>query len=86
MSAEEMLPLDTARGRLADVMEELGAVAMHLREAMGCGEGGNLQGALMSAEEATEAISSGIQEMEKMVDLVARWMVWAEQKVGKEEA
>lgn len=83
MSAEEMLPLDTARGRMADVLEELGAVGMHLREAMECAEGGNQPGAIGSAEEATEAVDSAIRELEKIRDLAGRWIIWAE---GKEDA
>lgn len=81
MSAEEMLPLDTARARMADVLEELGAVALHLREAMECAESGNLQGAVMSAVEATDAIDSASQELEKMRDLAGRWIVWADGRV-----
>ena len=78
MSAEEMLPLDTARARLADVLEELGAVGLHLREAMECAEGGNVPGAILSAEEATDAVDSAFRELEKIRDLAGRWMVWAE--------
>lgn len=83
MSTEEMLPLDTARARMADVMEELGAVAMHLREAMECAEAGNLRGALVSAGDAPEVITSAMEELDKMRDLTWRWILWAE---GKEEA
>lgn len=82
MSAKKMLVLPLVRAQMADVLEELGTVAMHLREAMECAEGENLLGAMQSAEDATETMDSALRELTGMRELVGRWVLWAEGRVG----
>lgn len=75
--------LNEARRDLAEVLEEMGAVAMHLREAMDFAELGGIKAAASSVEDAQTAIDNARSELAKIRDRAGRWAVWAE---GKGEA
>lgn len=77
--------LNEARRELADVVEELGAVAMHLREAIDFAET-NLPQAVGSVEDAGEAIAAAIDQLHKINDRSGRWVVWAEGESAPEKA
>lgn len=70
--------LNEARRDLAEVLEEMGAVAMHLREAMDAGENGNASFAAACVDDAQAAIDNARTELTKIRDRAGRWAVWAE--------
>lgn len=74
--------LNEARRDITDVIEEVGAVCMHLREAMDFAETGSIPGAVASVEDAQDAIDNAIRELTKIRDRAGRWAVWAEGKEG----
>lgn len=84
------LPTDTlneARRDLADVLEEIGAVAMHLREAIDFGDSDLVSPASASVDDAQNAIDETVRQLAGIRDKVGRWAVWAEdQATGKEVA
>ena len=75
--------LNEARRDITDVVEEIGAVCTHLREAMDFAERGGIPSAVASVEDAQDAIDNAIRELTKIRDRAGRWAVWAE---GKEVA
>ena len=75
--------LNEARRDITDVVEEVGAVCMHLREAMDFADNGSVPSAVASVEDAQEAIVNAFRELTKIRDRAGRWAVWAE---GKENA
>jgi hypothetical protein len=74
--------LNEARRDLAEVLEEMGAVAMHLREAMDFADNGIMAAATASVDDAQDAIDRTICELTKIRDRSGRWAVWAEGKEG----
>lgn len=74
--------LKEARAMVADAMEEVGAVAMHLREAKDFAETNATESAVASVEDALDAIDTTIQELTKIRDKAGRWAVWAEGKAA----
>lgn len=74
--------LNEARRDLADVLEEIGAVATHLREAMDFAESNLVTPASGCVDDAQEAIDNAIRELTKIRDKAGRWAVWAEGKEG----
>lgn len=74
--------LNEARRDITDVIEEVGAVCTHLREAMDFAENGSVPAAVSSAEDAVDAIDTAIRELTKIRDKAGRWSVWAEGKEG----
>ena len=84
------LPADTlneARRDLADVLEEIGAVAMHLREAIDFADSDLVTPAAASVDDAQNAIDETVRQLAGIRDKAGRWAVWAEdQAAGKEVA
>lgn len=84
------LPTDTlneARRDLADVLEEIGAVAMHLREAIDFGEADLVSPASASVDDAQNAIDETVRQLAGIRDKAGRWAAWAEHQAnGKEVA
>lgn len=76
--------LNEARRDLAEVLEEMGAVAMHLREAMDFAELGRTASAVSSVDDAQFAIDNARTELGKIREKAGRWAVWAEGKEGAE--
>lgn len=74
-----------ARRDLAEVLEEMGAVAMHLREAMDAGENGNASFAAACVDDAQQAVDNAMAELAKIRDKAGRWAVWAESEIECEE-
>jgi hypothetical protein len=70
--------LNAARWYVADAMEEIGTLSMHLREAIECAEAGRVEFATDSLEDALEAADNAIREITKIRDRAGRWAVWAE--------
>ena len=79
--------LNEARRDLADVLEEIGAVAMHLREAIDFADSDLVSPAAASVDDAQNAIDETVRQLAGIRDKVGRWAVWAEdQAAGKEVA
>lgn len=74
--------LNEARRDIADVIEEVGAVCTHLREAMDFADSGSVPSAVASVDDALESIDTTIRELTKIRDRAGRWAVWAEGKEG----
>lgn len=74
--------LNEARRDLSDVIEEIGAVATHLREAMHFADNGGVPSATASIDDAQDAIDNAILELTKIRDKTGRWAVWAEGREG----
>lgn len=75
--------LNEARRDITEVIEEIGAVAMHLREAISFADDGNsIGGAVASVEDAQAAIDNAMSELAKIRDAAGRWAIWAEGKEG----
>ncbi len=75
--------LKEARAAVADVIEELAEVAMHLREAIDEASGGRpVTVVVASVDDAHEAIDRARAELLKIRDKAGRWAVWAEGKEG----
>jgi hypothetical protein len=74
--------LNEARRDLSDVLEEIGAVAMHLREAMEFAEAGRGSAATASVDDAQNAIDETVRQLAGIRDKAGRWAVWAEGKEG----
>jgi hypothetical protein len=75
------LPTDTlneARRDLADVLEEIGAVAMHLREAIDFADSDLVSPAAASVDDAQNAIDETVRQLAGIRDKAGRWAVWAE--------
>ena len=70
--------LNEARRDITDVIEEVGAVCTHLREAMDFAECGNKESAVASVDDAQDAIDTAIRELLKIRDKAGRWSVWVE--------
>jgi cellobiose-specific phosphotransferase system component IIA len=75
--------LNETRRDITDVVEEVGAVCTHLREAMDFADNGSMRSAVASVEDAQDAIDNAMRELTKIRDRAGRWAVWAE---GKEKA
>lgn len=69
--------LNEARRDLSDVIEEIGAVATHLREAMDFAESGGVPAASACIDDAQDAIDNAIRELTRIRDKSGRWAVWA---------
>lgn len=74
--------LNEARRDLTDVIEEVGAVSMHLREAIDLADGESIPNAEAIVDDALNAIDNAIRELLKIRDHVGRWAVWAAGKEG----
>ena len=83
MSDLELSSLKDARAMVADVIEEVGAISTHLREAVDFATRTGTLAAVSSVDDAQEAIDNAIRELFKIRDKAGRWAVWAE---GKEDA
>ena len=70
--------INEARRDITDVIEEVGAVCTHLREAMDFAECGNKESAVASVDDAQDAIDTAIRELLKIRDKAGRWSVWVE--------
>jgi ribosome-associated translation inhibitor RaiA len=75
--------LNEARRDITDVIEEVGAVCTHLREAMDFADNGSVLSAVACVDDAQAAIDNAIRELTKIRDMAGRWAVWAD---GKERA
>lgn len=76
-----------ARRDLADVLEEIGAVAMHLREAIDFIKFDLVSPASASVDDAQNAIDETVRQLAGIRDKVGRWAVWADGRAnGKEDA
>ncbi|MFZ9938221.1 MAG: hypothetical protein ACO3JG_14375 [Luteolibacter sp.] len=75
--------LQEARRQLADVMEEIGAVATLLRDAIEAAERDNLDFAAACCDDVIEANDNARDMLRRLRDLTGRWSVWAE---GREHA
>ena len=75
--------LNEARRASTDVVEEIGAVCMHLREAMDFTATGSVENAAASVDDALNAIDTTVKELLNIRDRAGRWAVWAQ---GKEKA
>lgn len=75
--------LQEARAGLAETLEEIGAVAMHLRESIEFAGKGSMPLAIDSVEDAQAAIDNAIRELTRIRDRAGRWAVWAEGKEGQ---
>lgn len=83
MSNLDTSMLKDARAAVADVLEELAEVAMHLREAIDSASGGRpVPVVVASVDDAHEAIDRASSELLKIRDRCGRWAVWAEGKEG----
>lgn len=78
--------LNESRRDLAEVLEEMGAVAMHLREAMDAADTGNVSFAAACVDDAQAAVDNAIAELAKIRDAAGRWAVWAESGLDSENA
>jgi hypothetical protein len=74
--------LREARAQVADLLEEVGAVSHHLREAIDFAEHSGPLAASASVNDARWAIDKAIAELTKIRDKAGRWAVWAEGKEG----
>jgi hypothetical protein len=72
--------LNEARRDMTDVLEEIGAACLHLREAMDFSENGSVPSATGSVDDALVAIDRAIEEIRKVRDRAGRWAVWADGK------
>ena len=70
--------LNEARRDMTDVIEEIGAACLHLREAMDFAENGSKGPATGSVDDALDAIDRAIEEIHKVRDRAGRWAVWAD--------
>lgn len=82
MSDLELSSLKEARAMVADVIEEVGAIGTHLREALDFATRTGPLAAASSVDDAQEAIDNAIRELFKIRDKAGRWAVWAEGKEG----
>ena len=78
--------LNKSRRDLVEVLEEMGAVAIHLREAMDAAETGNALFAAVCVGDAQAAADNAIAELAKIRDAAGRWAVWAESGLDSENA
>lgn len=74
--------LNEARRDISDVVEEIGAICTHVREAMDFAARDSVRSAVVCVEDAQEAIDTAILELTKIRDKAGRWAVWAEGKEG----
>ena len=70
--------LNEARRDMTDVIEEIGAACLHLREAMDFAENGSKGSATGSVDDALDAIDTAINAIHRVRDRAGRWAVWAE--------
>ena len=71
-------PLQKARLRPLDTIEELGALSMHLREALDSSESPFLSNTIECANDATQAIDNAITELRRTRSIISNWTVAAE--------
>jgi hypothetical protein len=76
--------LNEARRDISEVVEEIGAVCMHLREAMDYADNGSAQPAVESVDDAQNAIDTAIVELQKIRDKAGRWAIMAEEEGGRQ--
>jgi hypothetical protein len=70
--------ITAARANLAEVLEELGAISMHLREAINFAELGSIESASSSVDDAQNAIDTARNQLADIREQSGRWAVWAE--------
>lgn len=70
--------LNEARRDIADVVEELGALCTHLREAAEFAESGHPSVGAACIEDAHEAIGAAMMRLREIRDKSGRWAVWAD--------
>lgn len=75
--------LNEARRDISNIVEEIGAVCTHLREAMEFADTDSMPMAVASVEDALESIDVTIAQLFKIRDKAGRWAVWADGKGGE---
>lgn len=70
--------LNEARRDMADTVEHVGTIAMHLREAMEFAENGAIEDAAACVDDAHAEIAALKLQLIHIRDVSGRWAVWAE--------
>jgi hypothetical protein len=74
--------LNEVRWEIPCVIEEIGAIAGFLREAINDTDKGNLRGAAMVTSDCLEAFANLETRLSEMAATVAKWTAYVEQEVG----
>jgi hypothetical protein len=77
--------LNDVRWEIPCVIEEVGAIAAFLREAIADTDSGNIRGAAMVTNDCLECFANLESRLSEMAVTVAKWTEYAEQEGGTDD-